>query len=245
MNKENLLHIENLSVWIGERNLLKNVSLAVASGEIHILMGPNGSGKSSLAYAVLGHPEYPVHSGLIRFKGEDILHYSPEERAKKGLFLALQEPPEVGGVSMGTFLTTIRSTDAGADSDSGVRHALPKLGLEESFLRRFLNEGFSGGEKKKSEMLQLVVRRPQLAILDEIDSGVDVDSLDALVELIRECAGRGTGILLISHSSELCQRLKPDRTHILIDGTIAASGGNELAERVLREGYGNFSKSAV
>ena len=244
------LIIPNLSIRVAEKEVVRDLSLSIGSGEVHALMGPNGSGKSSLAYALAGHPEYLITCGSamldsvdpVRGKtsnGADLLALAPEKRAEVGLFLSFQEPPEVGGVSMSTFLQMI-----GLGEDKGTRREpkdiLPEIGLHASFLSRFLNEGFSGGEKKKSELLQLIARRPKIAICDEIDSGLDLDALKGVAQVLRGEAEHGTALLLISHSPRLFELIKPDFVHILLAGRLAASGGLEVLEKLEQGGYKDF-----
>lgn len=234
------LRIKDLHVAAAGKEILSGVSLTLASGEVHFLMGPNGSGKSSLAYALAGHPEYQVTSGSVRLDGLDLKPLAPEARAHAGLFLSFQEPPEIGGVSMSIFLKTIAADGAADSAAERATALLPKLRLDPAFLSRLVNEGFSGGEKKKSELLQLASRRPRVAILDEADSGLDVDALAAVAEVIRDRAAEGTAFLLISHSPRLLERIRPDRVHIMIAGRIAASGGAELARTIEEKGYDGF-----
>lgn len=232
------LSIRNLIVTVGSKTVVRDFSLAVHPGEVHALMGPNGSGKSSLACAIMGHPEYRVTNGSVRLGGEDLLLLPVEERARRGLFLSFQEPPEVGGVSLGTFLKTIAGQHDASD-DTDVRGA---LGVDDKFFLRFLNEGFSGGEKKKSELLQFLSRRPKFAIFDEIDSGIDIDSLRVVANTIKNAAAAGTGVLLISHSPRLFSQIIPYQVHVLVEGSVAATGGPEIIHSLENSGYGIFSR---
>lgn len=234
------LVIKNLSVAVEGRKVVKDFSIEIKPGEIHALLGPNGSGKSSVAYALAGHPVYEIRAGSATLGGENLLALKPEERAAKGLFLSFQEPPEVGGVSLNTFLRVISTKEESHGGEGDRATVLTSIGLERSFLSRFLNEGFSGGEKKKSEMLQLLARRPKIAILDEIDTGLDVDALSGMVSLLRQAAAGGCGLILISHAFPLFQRLCPDYVHILINGQVAASGGPGLIATLEAKGYGAF-----
>jgi len=234
-----LLNIENLTVSIAGKKVVNDFSLSVRAGEIHALMGPNGSGKSSLAYAIAGHHEYRVTNGSVMLGNTDLLGLSPEKRAQAGLFLSFQEPPEVGGVSMATFLQMIAS--GAEDERKDLKIMLPEIGLHDNFLQRFLNEGFSGGEKKKSELLQLVARKPKIAICDEMDSGLDLDALKSLARILRSEAERGAGLLLISHSPRLFELLAPDFVHVLLRGRLAASGGRALLDTLTKDGYRVFS----
>ncbi|MBI4224937.1 MAG: Fe-S cluster assembly ATPase SufC [Candidatus Sungbacteria bacterium] len=238
MQEISMLEIHELLVSVEERSIAGPVSLAIGAGEIHALMGPNGSGKSSLAYAIAGHPEYHITNGSAALDDINLLELSPEKRAEAGLFLSFQEPPEVGGVSMSTFLQMIASVHE--DSPKDFKSILPDIGLHDNFLQRFLNEGFSGGEKKKSELLQLIARKPKIAICDEIDSGLDLDALKSVAEILRGEAKRGTGLLLISHSPRLFELLPPDFVHVLLKGRLVASGGTEILEKLERGGYKEF-----
>ena len=232
------LSIENLTLCVGNKEVVQDFSLTIQSGEIHALMGPNGSGKSSLAYAIVGHPEYRITKGSVMLDDANLLELSPEKRAEAGLFLSFQEPPEVGGVSMSTFLQMIAS--ANKDSPKDFKSILPGIGLHGNFLQRFLNEGFSGGEKKKSELLQLIARKPKIAICDEIDSGLDLDALKSVARILRGEAKRGAGLLLISHSPRLFELLPPDFVHVLLKGKLVVSGGAEVLEKLERSGYKEF-----
>lgn len=238
-----LLGVNGLSVSVGDKGILDGVSLAVSAGEIHFLMGPNGSGKSSLAYAIAGHPEYRITAGAVMLGGQDVTVMTPEERAAAGFFLSFQEPPEIGGVSMSIFLKTIAADGEAHSAAERAVALLPKLRLEPAFLSRLVNEGFSGGEKKKSELLQLAARRPRIAILDEADSGLDVDALASVAQFVRDHAAQGTGFLLISHSPPLLERIRPDRVHIMVGGRIAASGGAELVKLIEEKGYDAFAST--
>lgn len=233
------LNIQNLTIHTSDKEIVQDFSLMIQAKEIHALMGPNGSGKSSLAYAIAGHPEYHVTHGSVMLGDINLLALSPEKRAEAGLFLSFQEPPEVGGVSMSTFLQMI--APATKDGPKNFKTILPEIGLHDSFLQRFLNEGFSGGEKKKSELLQLVARKPKIAICDEIDSGLDLDALKSVAKILRGEATRGAGLLLISHSPRLFELLPPDFVHVLLKGKLVASGGRELLDTLAEEGFQAFS----
>ena len=236
-----VLSVENLRVRVGGKEVLSGVSLDIRAGEIHFLMGPNGSGKSSLAYAIAGHPEYQVTTGSITLGGQHILTLKPEERASRGLFLSFQEPPEVGGVSMSIFLKSIATGETPHVVGERVAAFLPRIGLQEQFMSRLLNEGFSGGEKKKSELLQMIARKPKIAILDEIDSGLDVDALKSVAQIISDSRKSGTGFLIITHAPRLISYLEPDQMHILIGGRCVASGGKEILAPLEERGYEAFT----
>lgn len=227
--------------------ILRGVSLTVNAGEVHALMGPNGSGKSTLANALLGSPEYEVTSGRILFKGDDITDWDTDVRGKAGLFLAFQYPQEISGVSVLNFLRQALSARKGIEmSVLELRLALmewmERLSMDASFMERYVNEGFSGGEKKRNEILQMAVLEPEMAVLDETDSGLDIDALKTVadgVHLIRQ-ERQGLGTLAITHYQRLLDHLQPDHVHVLIDGRIVASGGMELAAQLERDGYESF-----
>ena len=225
------LVIKNFSVEVGGREVVRNVSLRIMPGEIHALVGPNGSGKSSLAYAIMGHPEYRVTHGSVYLGAINLLALQPEERARAGIFLSFQEPPEIGGVTVQSFLRAV------GDAASDYKSVLSGFRIDESFLSRFLNEGFSGGEKKKSEILQLFARRPKFAILDEIDTGLDIDSLSAIPEILRGLTRSGTGILVITHSTKFLGALSPDLVFLFSNGAIVETGGGEIISRLEKSGY--------
>ena len=225
------LVIKNFSVEVGGREVVRNVSLRIMPGEIHALVGPNGSGKSSLAYAIMGHPEYRVTHGSVYLGAINLLALQPEERARAGIFLSFQEPPEIGGVTVKSFLRAV------GDAASDYKSVLSGFRIDESFLSRFLNEGFSGGEKKKSEILQLFARRPKFAILDEIDTGLDIDSLSVIPEILRGLTRSGTGILVITHSTKFLGALSPDLVFLFSNGAIVETGGGEIISRLEKSGY--------
>ncbi len=231
--------------------ILNGIDLVVRPGELHALMGPNGSGKSTLANTLLANPEYEVTGGRILYKGDDITDWPTDVRAKAGMFLAFQYPQEIPGVSVIQFLRQAASARKGIDlSVLELRLAsmewMTRLGMDSSFVDRYLNEGFSGGEKKRNEILQMAILEPELAILDETDSGLDIDALRTVARGIREIrtARPELGIVLITHYQRLLDELAPDHIHILIDGRIVASGGIELAERLERDGYESFRVTA-
>ena len=227
--------------------ILRGLDLVVEEGEIHAVMGPNGSGKSTLGHTLLGSPEYEVTAGTITFRGDDVTDWPPDERAKAGMFLAFQYPQEIAGVSVIQFLRQALSARKGIDlSVLELRIAtmewMRRLGTDSSFVDRYLNEGFSGGEKKRNEVLQMAILEPELAILDETDSGLDIDALRVVASGIREVrAERPTmGVVLITHYQRLLDELQPDKVHILVDGRIVETGGMELAEQLERDGYEAF-----
>lgn len=227
--------------------ILNGVSLTIQPGEIHALMGPNGCGKSTLASTLLGSPEYAVTSGSIRFRGDDVTEWDTDVRAKSGMFLAFQYPQEIAGVSVLNFLRQALSSRKGIDmSILELRLALmewtAKLDMDQSFLERHLNEGFSGGEKKRNEILQMAVLEPEMAILDETDSGLDIDALQIVAKGVRQIREERSelGVLAITHYQRLLDHLQPDHVHVMIDGRIVASGGMEIAEQLDTDGYEAF-----
>ena len=227
--------------------ILRGVDLVVHPGEIHALMGPNGSGKSTLASVLLGSPEYEVTSGSVRFRGDEITDWSPDVRGKAGIFLAFQYPLEVAGVSVINFLRQALSARKGLDLSVlelrlSIMDWMNRLGMDPSFADRYVNEGFSGGEKKRNEILQMAILEPEMAILDETDSGLDIDALRVVADGVNEVRNdrTGMGVLAITHYQRLLDLLRPDVVHILIDGQIVERGDSEIAERLEREGYEAF-----
>ena len=242
------LEIKNLHVSVDGIEILKGINLEVKSGEVNTIMGPNGSGKSTLAYVLMGHPKYKIEKGQILLDGEDITSLSPDKRAKKGLFLSFQYPQEVSGVTLANFLRTavnsLREEKISVmDFKKLLDQKLSLLEMDQSFGKRYLNEGFSGGEKKKAEILQLAVLQPKIAILDETDSGTDVDALKIISNGINAVAKQqNMGILLITHYDRILQYIKTDKVHILVDGKIVKTGGPELATDIEEAGYKNHQK---
>jgi len=251
---DTLFRVDNLHARPAEGEhdeILRGLDLVVAPGEVHAIMGPNGSGKSTLGSTLMGSPEYEVTEGTITFLGDDITDWAVDERAKAGMFLAFQYPQEIAGVSVIQFLRQALSQRKGIDlSVLELRLAtmewMKRLGMDSSFVDRYLNEGFSGGEKKRNEIMQMAILEPELAILDETDSGLDIDALRIVAQGIREVrAERPTmGVVLITHYQRLLDEVTPDRIHILVDGRIVASGGMELAEQLERDGYEAFRDTA-
>lgn len=234
----------------GTKTILNGVDLTVNEGEIHAIMGPNGSGKSTLAYTIAGHPKYRVDSGSITLDGEDVLAMTVDARARAGLFLAMQYPVEIPGVAVTNFLRTAKTAIDGTQPSirtwgKEVNEAMKNLRMDESFAKRNVNEGFSGGEKKRHEILQLELLKPRFAILDETDSGLDVDALKIVSEGVnRAKANTGLGLLLITHYTRILRYITPDFVHVFVDGRVAEEGGPELADRLENEGYDRFLSTA-
>jgi Fe-S cluster assembly ATP-binding protein len=249
------LEIRDLHVTVeadgGTKEILTGVNLTVNSGETHALMGPNGSGKSTLAYAVAGHPKYTVSSGAVTLDGEDVLAMSVDERARAGLFLAMQHPVEVPGVSVSNFLRTSATAIRGEAPKlrlwlKEMKGAMERLQIDPTFAQRNVNEGFSGGERKRAEILQLELLAPKMAILDETDSGLDVDALRVVSEGINRVRESGdTGVLLITHFTRILRYVRPDHVHVFVDGRIVAEGGPELADAIEAEGYASYAAAAA
>jgi Fe-S cluster assembly ATP-binding protein len=241
------LEIKNLHVSVitdqGNKQILNGIDLTVRSGEIHAIMGPNGSGKSTLAYSVAGHPKYEVTEGEILLDGANVLEMSVDERARAGLFLAMQYPVEVPGVSVSNFLRTAKTAISGEAPKlrewvGELKTAMGNLRMDPDFTERNINEGFSGGEKKRHEILQLELLKPKIAILDETDSGLDVDALRIVSEGVnRAHANNNLGVLLITHYTRILNYIKPDFVHVFVNGKLAEQGGAELAARLENEGY--------
>jgi Fe-S cluster assembly ATP-binding protein len=244
------LHV-SVSTEDGPKEILKGVTLTIADGETHAIMGPNGSGKSTLAYSVAGHPKYEITGGSVTLDGEDVLAMSVDERARAGLFLAMQYPVEVPGVSVANFLRTAKTAIDGEAPKlrtwvKDVNGALEKLNLDSSFSARSVNEGFSGGEKKRHEIAQLELLDPKVAILDETDSGLDIDALKVVSEGVNRFREReGKGVLLITHYTRILRYIKPDHVHVFVDGKVAESGGPELADKLEAEGYESYLGASV
>ncbi len=249
------LEIKDLKVSVetedGPKEILKGVTLTIGDGETHAIMGPNGSGKSTLAYSIAGHPKYTITGGSVTLDGEDLLDMTVDERARAGLFLAMQYPVEVPGVSVANFLRTAKTAIDGEAPKlrtwvKDVNGALERLNLDPSFSQRSVNEGFSGGEKKRHEMAQLELLDPKVAVLDETDSGLDIDALKIVSEGINRFREReGKGVLLITHYTRILRYVQPDRVHVFVDGRVAESGGAELAEELEANGYDRFIKAAA
>ena len=240
-----LFEVDGLHVSVEGNEILRGVDLTVGTGEVHALMGPNGSGKSTLAQTLLANPEYEVTAGCLRYKGEDVTAWPVDARGKAGMFLAFQYPEEIPGVPIRQFLRQALSARKGIEDLSVLETRLAimdwckRLEIDESMMDRYLNEGFSGGEKKRNEILQMAMLEPDVAILDETDSGLDIDALRIVASGVREVqsARPELGVLLITHYQRILEELKPDKVHILVSGRIVDSGGPELARRLEEEGY--------
>ena len=247
------LEIRDLRVSVEGREILKGVSLDVSKGEVHAVMGPNGSGKSTLSNTLAGHPSYQVVGGTAKLHGQDILDLSPDERARLGVFLAFQYPTVVPGVSMANFLRTALNAKRGYDGKDKSKAVSPRefrallkdqlqvLRMDDSFLSRYINDGFSGGEKKRAEILQMAVLKPEIAILDETDSGLDIDSIKFVSEAVNRMRGPDLGVMIITHYTRILNYIRPDFVHVLVNGQFVLSGGPEVADRLERDGYSEWA----
>ncbi|MGC8947772.1 MAG: Fe-S cluster assembly ATPase SufC [Thermoprotei archaeon] len=242
-----LLEIKNLRVLVEGKEILKGINLTINQGEVHAVMGPNGSGKSTLAYSIMGHPKYKITEGDILFNGQSILQFTTDQRARLGLFLAFQTPLEIQGLPLTGFLRTAYNmmiTQSGGVQVSPmefmkiIREKIAMLNLDESFVKRYLNEGFSGGERKKNEVLQMLILKPKLAILDEVDTGLDIDSLKIIAQAINSLRDGNRSILMITHYQRILKYVKPDHVHVILNGKIVLSGDYKLAEELEARGYG-------
>jgi Fe-S cluster assembly ATP-binding protein len=248
------LEIHDLRVSVetdqGTKHILKGVDLTINEGESHAIMGPNGSGKSTLAYTIAGHPKYHVEGGSVKLDGVELLTMSPDERARAGLFLAMQYPVEIPGVTVSNFLRTAKTAISGEAPAlrpwiKEMRGSMDALRMDKSFAERNVNEGFSGGEKKRHEILQLELLKPKFAVLDETDSGLDVDALKIVSEGVNRAKDRtGLGLLLITHYTRILRYIKPDFVHVFVAGKVAEEGGPELADRLEDEGYDRYVAAA-
>jgi Fe-S cluster assembly ATP-binding protein len=252
-----LLEIENLHIATEDgTEIVRGVDLAIDTNQVHAIMGPNGSGKSTLAYALMGHPAYEITEGTIRFDGEDLTEMEADERAQRGLFLAFQYPHAVPGVTVASFLRSavnaIRKARAGADDPVKIPEfrkkldaAMKELKVPKEMAGRYLNEGFSGGEKKRVEILQMALLEPRVAVLDETDSGLDIDALRIVAGGVRKLVGPEMGALVITHYQRILNYIQPDFVHVFVDGRIVEEGGPELAQRLEAEGYEAFEPASV
>lgn len=249
-----MLEIQDLHVSVQGREILKGISLAIAAGEVHAVMGPNGSGKSTLSYTLAGRAGYDITGGRIRYKGEDLATFAPEQRAAKGLFLALQYPVEIPGVTTMNFLKAALNAQRRARAEHEldaisvlrlVRETAGQLKVPEEMLRRALNVGFSGGEKKRLEILQMALFKPSLAVLDETDSGLDIDALKLVADGVNALRAPDRSMLVITHYQRLLNHIVPDRVHVLADGRFVAEGGKELAQELEAKGYAGLVRAAA
>lgn len=247
-----LLHIRNLSIGAGEKSIVENLNLVVKKGEVHAIMGPNGSGKSTLVSSLMGHPKYSVTSGSASFEGEDLLSLSVEERARLGLFLAFQYPKEIAGVKLRSFLFAAVKAQRSARGEKkkplsilefqkSMDSVMHTLHMNPLLSERTLNHGFSGGEKKKSEILQMMLLKPKLALLDETDSGLDIDALKIVAKGVESMRGSEFSAIIVTHYARLLEVLKPDKVHVMVRGKIVESGGPELARKLEKQGYKAYS----
>jgi Fe-S cluster assembly ATP-binding protein len=237
-----LFEIDDLRISVADTPIVNGLTLTIGAGEVHAIMGPNGSGKSTLANTLMGHPRYTVTGGDVRFHGESILELRPDERARAGIFLAMQYPTDVPGVSMINFLRRSMSARQGEqipvrEFRKELNEVLGRLQMDESFVRRYVNDGFSGGEKKRAEIVQLGLLKPEFAVMDETDSGLDIDALRIVSEGINDHRNESNGVLLITHYQRLLNYVRPDFVHVLVEGRIVESGDFSLAERLEAEGY--------
>jgi Fe-S cluster assembly ATP-binding protein len=237
-----MLKIENLHVEIDGNEIVKGLDLEVSTGEIHAIMGPNGSGKSTLANVLMGHPRYEVTDGSVTCEGEDVLELEPDERARMGMFLAFQYPSEVPGVSVANFLRTavnaVREEELSPmEMYKLLQEKMAVMQMDPKFAERYLNEGFSGGEKKRNEILQMLMLEPRLAIMDETDSGLDIDALQVVARGVNELRGPEFSAVIITHYQRILRYIQPDRVHVMLDGRLVTSGGRELADELEDKGY--------
>jgi Fe-S cluster assembly ATP-binding protein len=240
-----LLVIDDLRAGADGSEILKGVSLTVERGEVHALMGPNGSGKSTLANVLMGHPGYAVTGGRVLYKGEDITAWTPDQRGRAGLFLAFQYPEEIPGVTVVNFLRAALSNRTGTpftvlELRLRVADTMKELGMDAGFADRYLNEGFSGGERKRNEILQMAVLEPEMAILDETDSGLDIDALKTVAEGVQSLSSPERGFLIITHYQRMLDHITPDVVHVFVDGRVVETAGPELARRIEEDGYDAF-----
>lgn len=245
---DNLLKINKLRARIGDKDILKDLSLEIGKGEVHVIMGPNGAGKSTLANILMGHPKYEITDGEIIFLGQPINNLKVNERAKLGMFLSFQYPEEIPGITVENFLRSSKAaiTDKPIrlmEFKKTLREKMKLLDMKEEYASRYLNEGFSGGEKKKNEILQMLMLEPKLAILDETDSGLDVDAVRIVASGVKQYMNPERSVLIITHHSSILEHLNPDRVHILIDGRIVRSGGFELINEIEKDGFDAYKRN--
>jgi Fe-S cluster assembly ATP-binding protein len=248
-SNDNVLVVDDLHVNVAGKEILKGVDLEVKQGEVHALLGPNGSGKSTLAYTIAGHPKYEVTQGRVLWQGQNILELEPDERAKLGVFLAFQYPTAIPGVSVANFLRlavkNVHGDVPAIKFRRDMRATMTELRMDDKFATRHLNEGFSGGEKKRAEILQLAMLKPKMAIMDETDSGLDIDAMRIVADAINKLKTPEMGLIIVTHYNRVLGYIRPDRVHILSDGRIVQSGGPELAERLEKAGYDQLLKEVT
>lgn len=247
--KKNLLYIDNLKNKVEDKEILKGITLNINKGEVHVIMGPNGAGKSTLANTLMGHPKYLISEGEIKFQGEDIKDLKTDERAKRGMFLSFQYPEEIPGISVKNFIKTAKSAKENTLMkflvfDKQLKDTMDRLKIKREYADRYLNIGFSGGEKKKNEILQMLMLNPKLAILDETDSGLDVDAIRIVSDGVKMFSNDENAVLIITHNTKILENLKPDYVHVLVDGKIIKTGDASLAGEIERNGYESFKKEA-
>lgn len=241
----NIINIKNLKSEVEDKEILKGINLNINAGEIHVVMGPNGAGKSTLANVLMGHPLHKVTDGNVEFLGDNLLDMKVDERARKGLFMSFQYPEEVPGITVENFLRTSKKEVSGimpmmTTFNKSIKQEMNYLNMDEKYLKRYLNQGFSGGEKKKNEILQMSILEPKLAILDETDSGLDVDAIKVVYESVQKQSNDKNAILIITHYSKILSYIKPDFIHVLIDGKIVESGDIKLADKIEEFGYDSY-----
>ncbi|MCR1899343.1 Fe-S cluster assembly ATPase SufC [Irregularibacter muris] len=240
--KDTLLKIQNIKASVEDKEILKGINLTINKGEVHVIMGPNGAGKSTLANVLMNHPNYKVGQGEIFFKGEDITHLQTDERARRGMFLSFQYPEEVPGITVENFLRTAKASISGKPVrllafKKALQEKMELLDMKPEYAQRYLNEGFSGGEKKKNEILQMTILEPDLAILDETDSGLDVDAVKVVSQGIQMYSKEDNAVLIITHHKKLLEHIKPDFVHILLDGKISMTSDSSLVDKIEAQGY--------
>ena len=248
--KDNLLNINELKTSVEGKEILKGLNLKINKGEVHVIMGPNGAGKSTLANTLMAHPKYERVSGDITFEGEDITELKTDERAKKGLFLSFQSPEEVPGITVENFIRSAKIAKEGQlikflKFDKDLKNNMKDLKMDQEYAKRYLNIGFSGGEKKKNEILQMLMLIPKLAILDETDSGLDVDAIRVVSQGIKMFTNEENAVLIITHNNKLLENLEADYVHILINGKIVKTGDASLADEIQENGYKDFKVEAI
>ena len=251
MKAKTLLSAKKLTIGVEKKEIVHGIDLEVGMGEIHAIMGPNGSGKSTLVSSLMGHPKYEVTDGKVLLSGKNLLDMSPDERARAGLFLAFQYPKEIAGVSLRSFLFAAKKAIDGKKSLSPIKfaaelnEAMKELHMDPAFAERSLNQGFSGGEKKKAEILQMKILKPSLALLDETDSGLDVDALKIVADGVNSLRGKNFSAIIVTHYARLLEYIKPDYVHVMIRGKIVESGGPELARKLEKDGYTKYGSKSI